>query len=120
MNGQSPIILFDGACHLCNGFVVFVIQRDVKFRFHFSPLQSDIEADSIVLVEGGRRQIESAAVLDIVKHLSWPWPLFYVFILVPRPIRDAVYRWIARNRYRWFGKSEHCMVPKPEWQERFL
>ena len=130
---QNPIILFDGVCHLCNGFAAFVIQRDSKARFRFAPLQSDlgrrllIESsvprqanESVVLIEAGMGSSESKAVLRAMKILPWPWKLLYGFILVPRPIRDAVYRWIARNRYRWFGKSESCMVPKAEWRERFL
>ncbi len=133
MSKENPIILFDGICHLCNGFVAFVIQRDSKARFRFAPLQSEVGKrlliesgvplqanESVVLIEAGKGSVESKAVLRTMKILPWPWKLMYGFIVVPRPIRDAVYRWIARNRYRWFGKSESCIVPKTEWRERFL
>ena len=133
MSKENPIILFDGICHLCNGFVAFVIQRDSKARFRFAPLQSEVGKrlliesgvplqanESVVLIEAGKGSVESKAVLRTMKILPGPWKLMYGFIVVPRPIRDAVYRWIARNRYRWFGKSESCIVPKTEWRERFL
>lgn len=129
----NPVILFDGQCHLCNGFVAFVIRRDPKARFHFAPLQSETGRrllnesgfqqptdESVVLIEAGKGTVESTAVLQVFRFLRFPWNLLYGFILVPRPIRDAVYQWVARNRYRWFGKSEICMVPREEWQEMFL
>ena len=133
MEISKPVILFDGFCPLCNGFVVFILRRDIKSVFHFAPLQSEaglrlLEShgvphegiDSVVLLERGAWKIESAAALGILRRLPQPWPLLYGLILVPRPIRDAVYRWIARNRHRWFGKSNVCMMPRPEWRERFL
>ena len=130
---SHPIILFDGTCHLCNRFVAFVIRRDSKARFRFAPLQSEtgrrllIESgvpqqadESVVLIEAGTGSVESEAGLRVLRILPWPWPLLYGIILVPRPLRDRVYRWIARNRHRWFGISESCMVPRGEWRERFL
>ena len=130
---SHSVILFDGFCHLCNGVVKFVLKRDSKHHIHFAPLQSEAglcllkahgvpheNIDSIVLLEAGKWSIESTSALRIVRHLRWPWSLLYFLIIIPRSVRDAVYRWIARNRYRWFGKSQTCMVPKPEWLERFL
>jgi len=113
--------------------VKFIISRDPKGHFRFVPLQSDLgirllksygipfpEIDSIVYLDSETWSIESSAALLIARQLRWPWSLLYGFVVIPRPIRDAVYRWVARNRHRWFGKSESCMVPKPEWRDRFL
>ena len=82
------------------------------------PIQGD--PDSILLVQGGRVYERSDAALRIARGLRGAWKLFYAFIVVPRPIRDVVYRFIARNRYRWFGKSESCRMPTPELRARFL
>ena len=130
---MSAVILFDGVCNLCNGFVQFVIARDPHARFRFAPLQSDAAAsllhdaaiatarpDSIVLVEGGRIFIRSEAALRIARRLRFPWPLTYGLIAVPRAIRDWVYDYIAAHRYRWFGRRDVCMVPTPDLRKRFL
>jgi predicted DCC family thiol-disulfide oxidoreductase YuxK len=125
------VLLFDGVCTLCNGFVQFVIQRDPAGRFQFAALQSDAARrllraaphplpDSLVLVENGRVFMKSTAALRVVRGLSFPWPLASVFVAVPRPLRDWVYDIVARNRYRWFGRREVCMVPTPELRARFL
>ena len=129
----SSVILFDGVCNLCNGFVTFVIARDPAGRFQFGPLQSqaaqrllgsidsnDASPDSVVLVENGRVWSRSAAALRIARGLSFPWPLAYVFVVIPRPLRDWIYNLVARNRYRWFGKRDVCMVPTPELRARFI
>ena len=130
---MSGIILFDGVCNLCNGFVQFVIARDPAARFRFAALQSAAGAsllrdagvsgsplDSIVLVAGGRAYIRSAAALRILRGLRFPWPLAYVLIAVPPFIRDRVYDFIAARRYRWFGRREVCMVPTSDLRRRFL
>lgn len=130
---HHPIIYFDGVCNLCNGAVQFALKRDTKGVFRFAALQSDAgqhildrvglprEAlKTIVLVEGDTIYTHSTAALRAARHLSGLWPLLYAFIVVPRPIRDGVYNWIARNRYRWFGRTEACMMPRPEWKGRFL
>jgi predicted DCC family thiol-disulfide oxidoreductase YuxK len=127
------VILFDGVCNLCNGFVTFVIARDSAGRFQFGPLQSpavqrllgSIDSrepwpDSIVLVEDGRVWTRSAAALRVARGLPFPWPLAYAFVVVPRPWRDWIYNRAARNRYRWFGKRAVCMVPTPELRARFI
>jgi predicted DCC family thiol-disulfide oxidoreductase YuxK len=129
---SSSIIFFDGVCNFCNASVHFIIRHDRTGAFRFAPLQSNIgrqvlsrfpelqRVESIVLVEGGRCYIESSAVLRIAKQLDGFWKAIYVLKIVPRPLRDAVYRMIAKNRYRWFGKQEACMVPTKEIRERFL
>lgn len=133
MGETAPIVLFDGVCNLCSGSVQFLLKRDPEGRFRFASLQSDagrrlmaehgldVEAlNSVVLIEGGRAWQESSAALRIARHLPGAWKLLRVFAAVPRPLRDAVYRWIARNRYRWFGKAETCWLPTPELKARFL
>ena len=130
---SHPIVLFDGVCNLCSGSVQFLLKRDPEGRFRFASLQSDagrslmiehrLDPDalsSVVVVEEGRAWQESSAALRIARHLPGAWKLLRVFAVVPRPIRDAVYRWIARNRYRWFGKTEACWLPTPELRARFL
>lgn len=129
----NPIVLFDGVCNLCNGSIQFLIKRDPQARFRFASLQSEtgqkLQADlgmdpqaldSVVLVEGDRWYKESDAALRIARSLPGAWKLLAAFRIVPRPLRDAVYRWIARNRYRWFGKAETCWLPTPELRGRFL
>lgn len=128
-----PTLLFDGVCNLCSGSVQFILKRDTRGRFRFASLQSDAgrrlmtghgldpEAlSSVVLIEDGRAYQESTAALRIARHLPGAWKLLRVFTVIPRPLRDAVYRLIARNRYRWFGKTETCWLPTPELRARFL
>jgi predicted DCC family thiol-disulfide oxidoreductase YuxK len=128
-----PVILFDGVCNLCNGFVQFVIARDSAARFRFASLQSNAASklldrhrvttllpDSIVLVEDDRVFTRSSAALRIAGGLGFPWSLAYAGIAVPKPLRDALYDLVARHRYRWFGKRDVCMIPTPELRARFL
>ena len=128
-----PVILFDGVCNLCSSSVRFIIARDPAARFRFASLQSEAgqallgghgldtgALSSVVLVEDGRVHTRSDAALRIAWRLSGPWPLAGVFRAVPRGVRDGVYDWIARNRYRWFGKTEACWLPTPELRARFL
>lgn len=129
----TPVLLFDGVCNLCNASVQWVLLHDREGVFQFAALQSDTgqtllrhwgrsteDFDSVVLVDGDRLLLHSDVPLEIVRRIGGWWSLLYVFKVVPRPVRDAVYRWIARNRYRWFGKRESCMLPRPEWKGRFL
>ena len=129
----SPVILFDGVCNLCNGFVQFVIARDPAARFHFAALQSESARrllarvdglgevpDSVVLVDRGRIYTRSSAALRIARGLPFPWSLARALIVVPRPLRDWVYDRVARHRYRWFGRKDTCMVPTPDVRARFL
>lgn len=133
MNNQPPIILFDGVCNLCAWSVRFIIERDPRAVFRFATLQSETGQqllaqqgldrscmDSFVLIEDGRSHTESSAALRVARHLSGAWPLCFVFIILPRFVRDPLYRFIARHRYRWFGKNESCLVPTPEIKNRFL
>ena len=133
METAHPIVLFDGVCNLCNGAVQLILRHDPAGRFRFASLQSpageeiqtrlgiDPKAlDSIVLVEGERWYRESDAALRIAARMSGAWRALGVLRLLPRPLRDALYRWVARNRYRWFGKQETCWLPTPELRERFL
>ena len=126
---MDPIVLFDGVCNLCNGAVRFILARDPRARFRFASLQSeaarrllggDPPAETIVLIEAGKTHTRSTAALRIARLLRFPWPLWYGWIVVPRPLRDGVYDWVARHRYRWFGRRDTCMVPTPELRDRFL
>jgi predicted DCC family thiol-disulfide oxidoreductase YuxK len=130
---EHPVVLFDGVCNLCNNSVQFLIQRDPKAHLRFTSLQSETgqrlqtehgidsqSLDSMLLVEGGRLYRESDATLRMARHLKGAWPLLGAFRIIPRPLRNLVYRWIARNRYRWFGKTEACWLPTPELRARFL
>ncbi|MCB0548247.1 MAG: thiol-disulfide oxidoreductase DCC family protein [Phaeodactylibacter sp.] len=130
---KHPVLLFDGVCNLCNGAVQFIIERDPKGVFRFASLQSAAaknllepypeapeDISTIVLLENSRMYTRSDAALRAARHLPGAWPALYGFLIVPRSIRDAVYNWIARNRYRWFGKKDQCMIPTPELRDRFL
>jgi predicted DCC family thiol-disulfide oxidoreductase YuxK len=131
---DGPILLFDGVCNLCNGAVQFIIRRDPCGRFRFAALQSDAAKallqsagagagglpDSMVLIEDGRLYTRSSAALRVARHLRFPWPLVRVFWIVPRPLRNWMYDFVARHRYRWFGRRDQCMLPTPELQARFL
>lgn len=127
---KHPIILFDGVCNLCNGAVQFIIERDKKRQFRFASLQSDFgqqyqqqvgaSVDSILLVENGKIYQKSSAALRIARKLDGLWSLLFLFIIVPPFIRNAVYDWIARNRYRWFGKQDSCWMPTPDLKALFL
>ena len=133
MTTSGPILLFDGVCNLCNGLVKFIIRRDRGAKIRFAPLQSPAgqsllkisglaanEIDSVVYMSGDKRFLKSSAVLHLLKELGGGWRLFYVFIIIPKFIRDFFYNIIARMRYKVFGKTESCMVPTPDIKERFL
>lgn len=130
---EHTVVLIDGVCHLCQGLTKFIIKRDPEGVFRFASLQSDIGqeflrqgglpedlVETVIVVEKGIYYIRSAAALRIAKRLPFPWPLFYGFIIVPRALRDSLYKWVAKNRYRWFGKDEECMIPTPDIRRRFL
>ncbi|MGI4737691.1 MAG: thiol-disulfide oxidoreductase DCC family protein [Janthinobacterium lividum] len=132
------IILFDGVCNLCHGLVQFVIRHDPQGRFRFAALQSAagqallaahgqplsaaalVSPESVVLVAGGRVYTHSAAVLRLAEQLGGVWRLAAVGWLLPAPWRDALYRFVARHRYQWFGRQESCMLPTPALRSRFL
>ena len=130
---DQPVILFDGVCNLCAWSVQFIIKRDPQAHFMFASMQSPAgqrllaergldqqAADSFVLIEGASHYTSSDAALRVARRLAWPWPLLSALVIVPRPLRDWAYSVIARNRYRWFGQPDACMLPTPELRERFL
>jgi len=130
---EPSLVLFDGVCNLCNSSVQFILKRDPFKKFRFASLQSETgrrwlakmglpadSLDTLVLIENDKAYTRSTAALKIARHLSGLWPLFYGLIVLPAFFRDALYRCVARNRYRWFGKKEACPLPKPEWKDRFL
>ena len=132
-NSDENILLFDGVCNLCNGLVLFIIKRDKAGRFKFASLQSDNgeqllnrfglntnKLTSLVLIMGDKYFLKSTAVLKLLKELGGIWKTFYIFIIIPRPVRDFIYDLIAGSRYKIFGKRDECMVPTPELQSRFL
>ncbi len=129
----APILLFDGVCNFCNSAVQFVLKRNSRGNIRFAPLQSEIakslilqyglpnnKMDSFVFIINGRAFTKSTAALQLCKQLRRGWPLLFTFIIVPRFIRDFFYDWIAKNRYRWFGVKEQCMIPDPSIKARFL
>jgi predicted DCC family thiol-disulfide oxidoreductase YuxK len=130
---MHSIILFDGVCNLCNWSVQFVIKHDPEKKFQFASLQSDYakklltdysidsgEMNSFILLENGKIYTRSTGALRVLKQLKGWSVLFYCFILVPKFIRNGIYDFIAKKRYRWFGKREECMIPSPEINSRFL
>ena len=131
--GDSNIILFDGVCNLCNSSVQFIIKRNKKQHFYYASLQSDvakeillqhlekkITLDTIVFVEKGNIYTKSTAALRISRYLDGLWKFAYVLIIIPRPIRDAFYDFVAKKRYMWFGKRESCMIPTDDQKKLFL
>ena len=130
---SQPVILFDGVCNLCNGWVNFVIDRDPTGRFQFAALQSNeatallgatadeiTDPDSILLLEGGMIYHKSDAILRIASNLNRGWPLLKIFRIIPRFARDSVYDIVARHRYSWFGRTDTCRVPTKDILARFL
>ncbi|PHI20368.1 thiol-disulfide oxidoreductase [Lewinellaceae bacterium SD302] len=130
---QHPVLLFDGHCNLCNGAVQWVLARDKEGVIRFASLQSEVgqrlqeqfkldpaALDSIVLVKNKQAYQKSTAALETAASMGGIYSVANVFKVVPAFIRNAVYDFVARNRYRWFGRSEECWLPRPEWKERFL
>ncbi len=132
MNNQS-IILFDGVCNFCNSAVNFVIKRDKNNLIQFSPLQTEIahellarhklpteDMKSFIFIEQGKSYTQSTAALKVCRYLTGLWPLLYSFIIISHFVRDGIYKWIAKNRYKWFGQKNECMMPAQELQRKFL
>ena len=130
---MGAIVLFDGVCNFCNATVNFVIEHDKAGFFKFAALQSEIgeeliakhvidtaKTDSVVVVEDEKAYTYSSAALRIAKRLDGIWSWASVFVVVPKPIRDSIYKVFARYRYRLFGKQDACMMPTPEVRSRFL
>lgn len=129
----KPVILFDGVCNFCNGSINFIIRQDRRNVFRFAALQSKAgqkllekhglpteNFDSFVLIDGEKVYRKSSAGLKVYGALPWYWRWTQVFWLVPKFLRDAVYDFVARNRYKWFGKKEACMIPTAKMRSRFL
>jgi predicted DCC family thiol-disulfide oxidoreductase YuxK len=127
------LILFDGVCNWCNAWVNFAIAYDPGRRFKFGTLQSEpaqrmlrdlhlptTDYQTFLLLEEGHVSTRSAAVLRVLRQLSWWWPLYYVGVLVPVPLRNVVYDFVARHRYRWMGRAATCRIPTQEERDRFL
>lgn len=134
MNTESKhkIILFDGLCNLCNTSINFVIKNDKKRVFRFAPIQTNFgkttlkkyhintkDTDSIILIDEDKNYIKSTAALYIAKELSGAYPLLFCFMIVPKFIRNWIYDFVAKNRYKWFGKKVSCMIPTPELKDIF-
>jgi len=130
---DDPVILFDGVCNLCSGFVQFVIPRDTEGKYRFASLQSDVgrallaehglptdELESIVLIEDGESYVKSSAIIQIATGLGGVYRALSPFRFLPRSIRDRVYDFVAEHRYRWFGKKDQCLMPSGDVESRFL
>lgn len=127
------VVLFDGVCNLCNNAVDFIIKRDYNGKFKVGALQDDVTKkiledyqinkdylDSLVFIHKESVFYKSRAALEIARNLPGVWPLMYVFIIIPSIIRDPIYDWIARNRYKWYGKKETCRLPTDKEKKRFI
>ncbi|MES2429810.1 MAG: thiol-disulfide oxidoreductase DCC family protein [Bacteroidota bacterium] len=130
---NGPIILFDGVCNFCNSAVNFTLKRDKNKTIRFAPLQSDAgqqllnqynlpkeDMRSFVFIDNGKAYTQSTAAIKVCTYLRGLWPMSKAFLIVPKFIRDGLYNWIAKNRYKWFGKQETCMIPTPDIRSRFL
>ena len=133
MNKGSTVVLFDGVCHLCDDAVRFILKREKSADLNFAPLQSEngkdlllkhgypqCYLDGLVLIENNHAYDRSSACLRIAGKLKFPWNLFFLCLVIPKPIRDAFYSIIARYRYRFFGKKEVCSIPSTGDRQRFL
>lgn len=127
------IILFDGICNFCNSSVNFIIKHDLKDQFRFASLQSeigkqlllqlkeqDLNINSIILIENNKIYKQSDAILRITRHFNGTYSLLYGLLFIPSFIRNKIYNFIARNRYRWFGKTNTCIIPTPELEQKFM
>ena len=129
---ENYIVLFDGTCNLCNSAVQFIIPRDKKEKFRYASLQWEsakkyisrfpqlVNEDSIILYHNNKVWTKSSAALRIAMQLKGFWPMLVAFLIVPKFIRDGIYKWIASNRYKWFGKKDQCMIPEKNIQHLFL
>jgi predicted DCC family thiol-disulfide oxidoreductase YuxK len=130
---QQPIILFDGVCNFCNSAVNFTLKRNAKANIFYAPMQSDAgqkllkqynlpvdDMESFVFIDKGVAYNRSTGALRVCRYLRGLWPLCYGLIIVPKFMRDAIYNLVAKNRYKWFGIRQECMIPTPEVKARFL
>jgi len=132
-NLNQPLLFFDGVCNLCNSSVQTIIKKDPHQKFKFASIQSDAakeillqfdnfnsDIDSIILINKNKIYYKSSAILRVCEILGGVYSFLIIFWLVPKPIRDWMYDFVAKNRYRWFGKRESCMLPSDDLKERFL
>jgi predicted DCC family thiol-disulfide oxidoreductase YuxK len=132
VNSNQPVILFDGVCNYCNRMVNFAIRHDKKAKLKFAPLQSAVaaqlrqqyniplSADTVILIDNEKPYTYANAAIRVCKYLDWPAKAMYAFVIVPSFISQPIYKWIARNRYKWFGKKDTCMIPTANVKNRFL
>jgi len=133
INNEQPIIFFDGICNLCNGSVQVILKIDKKNCFLFSSLQSEFaqqnlkhflnenpNIDSVILLLNGKIYTKSEAAFEIIRQIGGFWKILLLFRIFPLSFRNFIYDFIGKNRYKWFGKKESCMLPKPEFKNRFL
>ena len=132
MEVKEAIVLFDGYCNLCNGSVDFIIKNEKHNQLKFASLQSeiaqsvlkewktDLTGDSVLVLAEGKLLTFSDAAIFISKHLRFPFSMIQYGRFIPRFIRDAIYKWIAKNRYRWFGKKDTCRLPTEAEKSKFL
>jgi predicted DCC family thiol-disulfide oxidoreductase YuxK len=133
MEHANRLVLFDGVCNFCNFWIQFALKHDKKGKLKFGSLQGTTAQQilpqynidpavltSVIFIEDGTAYRESTAALKVCKYLDGGWKLLYVFIIIPAFLRDGLYKWIGRNRYKWFGKQESCMLPTPEQRARFV
>jgi len=131
---EKIVVMFDGVCNLCNGLILFLIPRDPRGIFVFSPLQSEQskkvlaektnlnpnQLDSVVVIVNGKVYQKSKAVIQIFQRLSFPWKFLVLGNILPTAFTDRIYDFVGKNRYKWFGKKDQCMLPTPEILSRFL
>jgi predicted DCC family thiol-disulfide oxidoreductase YuxK len=130
---NEAVLLFDGVCNLCNSSVQFILKHEKNQHLTFAAIQSEagkrrlaeyninpIQTNSVILIKSGQVYTQSDAILKITQFLSFPYSLGRILFVVPKSIRDFFYKKVARNRYRWFGKRDSCMIPTPQLRNRFL
>jgi predicted DCC family thiol-disulfide oxidoreductase YuxK len=130
---QSPVIIFDGICNLCCGWVQFLMRKDKKMKFRLAAIQSERgqhllesfglsnrDTETVIYLKGSQYFRESSAVLEILDDLGGIWKVVRLLRFIPKSVRDGIYRYLAKRRYRLFGKRSTCLLPSPENQKRFL
>ena len=127
------IVLFDGDCAFCNGCVRWLLKHERRSRYQFAPLQSAVakpwlekyglstsDFNSVIAIDGQQAFIKSSAALHLLKEAHRYWHLLRILKIIPRPIRDAVYDYVGKNRYQWWGSASRCVIAEPQWQSRLL
>ncbi|MFG6496151.1 thiol-disulfide oxidoreductase DCC family protein [Fictibacillus sp. UD] len=133
LKGKEAVLLFDGICNLCNSSVQFILKHEKSSVLKFSAIQSEagqkllsrynidpVHTNSVILIKDGKVYTESDAVFATSQFLKFPFNLGKVLVIVPKPLRNFLYKKVAKNRYRWFGKKDSCMIPTPDLKNRFL